>query len=303
MVGLGGGLALDYAKFTAWRLKLPLILMPSILSVDAGYTRASGVREQGAVSYVGSIEDHLQHILIDYDVLQSAPALLNSAGAGDILSCFTALYDWKLSADTIAEPYNEDIAKTVQSECLERLYQGAQELAQQTPTGLRLLSELFVAEVRLCEQWGNARPEEGSEHFLGYALEARTKKHYVHGQLIGMCTLIVGAYQGQDVSPVVDCLKALSLDCSFDVLVHFIGSCLFDVQAVGTTRQEMREVLLQVGDYVKAESHLFPGIFHFKVQSLLLFHCFRILPCVQGNVPESQVDSLLDIIDSNFPSA
>ena len=36
--GIGGGLAMDYAKFAAGALKLPLVLVPSILSVDAPFT-------------------------------------------------------------------------------------------------------------------------------------------------------------------------------------------------------------------------------------------------------------------------
>lgn len=45
--GIGGGSALDHAKFTAWTLGLPLLLAPSVLSVDAGFTVAAGVREDG----------------------------------------------------------------------------------------------------------------------------------------------------------------------------------------------------------------------------------------------------------------
>ena len=37
--------------------------------------------------------------------------------------------------------------------------------------GLRLLSELYVEEVALCEAWGDSRPEEGSEHYLAYCVE------------------------------------------------------------------------------------------------------------------------------------
>ena len=38
-------MALDHAKFAAHALGVPLVLCPSILSVDAGYTVAAGVRD------------------------------------------------------------------------------------------------------------------------------------------------------------------------------------------------------------------------------------------------------------------
>ena len=217
VIGVGGGMALDHAKFSAWRLKLPLILCPSILSVDAAYTRAVGVREDGCVRYVGDDSSVLRAILIDSDLLQSAPAVLNRAGAGDILSCYTALWDWKESAEQLGEEYDELLAEETRTNCLQRLYAHATDIQEQSDLGLRVLSELFVEEVRLCEQWGNARLEEGSEHYLGYALEAKTGKHYIHGQLIGMCIVLTAGFQGQDTKLPVKCLKDIGLDCSFTV--------------------------------------------------------------------------------------
>jgi len=52
------------------------------------------------------------------------------------------------------------------------------------------LVNCLYEEVKLCENWGNSRPEEGSEHFLGYCLEYITKARYIHGNLIGMTVLV-----------------------------------------------------------------------------------------------------------------
>src|SRR5579863_1764509 len=38
VMGIGGGQAMDAAKYVAWRRKLPLILAPTIVSVDAAVT-------------------------------------------------------------------------------------------------------------------------------------------------------------------------------------------------------------------------------------------------------------------------
>ena len=93
--GIGGGSALDHAKFASQSLGVPLVLCPSILSVDAGYTVAAGVREvkEGAskvsVIYVG--DSRPAALLVDFKLLQAAPKILNRSGAGDLLSCVTAL--------------------------------------------------------------------------------------------------------------------------------------------------------------------------------------------------------------------
>jgi glycerol dehydrogenase-like iron-containing ADH family enzyme len=245
--GIGGGSAVDHAKYVAWRTGRPLILVPTILSVDAAYTKAIGVREGARVRYVGTV--YPERLLIDYDLLQAADPVLNRAGAGDVLSIFTALWDWREAGNRLGEPYDAAIAAESQA-LLERLFEGAAAIGACSEEGLRLLSELYAGEVRLCEIVGNARPEEGSEHYFAYALEHQTRRHYLHGALVGMGVLMAGAYQGQDVGPVKRLLHDVRPDASF--------------RAVGTTRDEVRRCLLSIGDYVARETQLLPGVFHFR---------------------------------------
>ncbi|MCB9787912.1 MAG: iron-containing alcohol dehydrogenase [Deltaproteobacteria bacterium] len=245
--GIGGGSALDHAKYTAWRRGLPLVLMPTILSVDAGYTRAVGVREGGRVRYVGDARP--ERLLVDFDVLRQAPAVLNRAGAGDILSIFTALWDWRAAAEANGEPFDPQVAAASQA-LLDRLFAGATELRDLTDAGLGLLSDLYVGEVVLCEQVGNSRPEEGSEHYIAYALESRTGRHYVHGQLIGLCVLLAATWQGQDTAPVIRFLRDLDLDCT--------------PEAVGTTPEELTAVLAGLPQWLTTEPQLLPGVFHLR---------------------------------------
>ena len=53
IVGLGGGQAIDAAKYFAWRLNLPLFQFPTSLSVDAAFGHRAAVRDGGVVKYVG----------------------------------------------------------------------------------------------------------------------------------------------------------------------------------------------------------------------------------------------------------
>ena len=256
--GVGGGSALDAAKFTAWRRGLPLVLVPSILSVDAAFTRAAGVREGGRVRYVGDVSP--DQLLIDFALLQRAPPVLNRAGAGDVLSIFTALWDWREAARR-GEAFHEEVASEAAG-LLEGLYGGATALRDVTEGGLRLLSELFVGEVHLCELVGTSRPEEGSEHYLAYCIEKTTGRSYLHGRLVGLCVDVVGRLQGQDTSPVRRFLQRLDLDCR--------------LAEVGLSRDELRESIIRMPGYLAGEPQLLPGVFHFR-----------------GALPGAEVDALV----------
>jgi len=245
--GVGGGMAADLAKFVSWKRSLPLVLMPSILSVDAAYCKAIAVRENGKVRYIGSV--YPDYFLIDFDLIRSAPKPLNRAGVGDIVSIFTALWDWKESGVRLNEPYDPATASE-SKKLLDRLFSGAEQLKDVTDEGIQLLSELYVGEVRLCELVGNSRPEEGSEHYIAYCVESLTKRAYLHGRLVGLGVLLAGAWQGQDVRPVKEFFRTLGLGVTFE--------------ETGVTREEMKRALLSMGDYLGAETQLLPGVFHFR---------------------------------------
>ena len=193
IVGIGGGTACDTAKFLAWKFKeefnfnLELYLIPSIISVDAFLCSSIAVRIENKVNYVG--ESNPKEILIDYDLIRNAPNFLNRAGVSDTISITSALGDWLIAREETNNKYDQkvfDKAKDIANE----LMNARNEIRDVTEKGIKALVDGFYKEVVLCEEWGNARPEEGSEHFLAYCLESITQQHYIHGNLIGMNILI-----------------------------------------------------------------------------------------------------------------
>ena len=193
IVGIGGGTACDTAKFLAWKFKeefnfnLELYLIPSIISVDAFLCSSIAVRIEKKVNYVG--ESNPIEIIIDYDLIRNAPKVLNRAGVSDTISITSALGDWVIANDEINEKIDQKVfsrAKDIANELLK----ARNEIRDVTEKGIKALVDGFYNEVVLCEEWGNARPEEGSEHFLAYCLESATQQHYIHGNLIGMNILI-----------------------------------------------------------------------------------------------------------------
>jgi glycerol-1-phosphate dehydrogenase [NAD(P)+] len=109
---------------------------------------------------------------------------LNRAGACDIASIHTALYDWRLAHEQNGEVYDAAIARLA-GDCLNELDQNADEVYNVTPRGIDTIVDLYRREVKFCTEFGSSRPEEGAEHIVAYSIEHLTRRHFVHGDLVG----------------------------------------------------------------------------------------------------------------------
>lgn len=196
VVGIGGGTALDTAKFLAWRTGRELVQVPSITSVDAAFTDAVGVRVDGHVRYVGRVEPRV--VVVDTALIRSAPPHLNRAGVGDVLSCHTGLWDWRAATDAgHGHGWREDLA-ALGAGLLDELEAAAPDIAEVTETGVRWLADAYRRIGAACAEAGHSRFEEGSEHFWAYAYEHATGAHHVHGELIAFATVALAQVQGAD---------------------------------------------------------------------------------------------------------
>src|SRR3546814_9124985 len=113
VVGLGGGMAIDTAKYFSWKRRLPLFQVQTALSMNAAWGQRAGVRSKGAVRYVGWAVP--EAVYIDYDVIRAAPPRLNHSGICDILCNHTGVLDWRYAAERgkveSKWPFDEPLAR------------------------------------------------------------------------------------------------------------------------------------------------------------------------------------------------
>ena len=193
IVGLGGGSAMDTAKWIHWRRQVPLVQMPSLPSVNACFTRMTALRDAGGVRYEGDATP--EHVLVDYDLMAAAPAVLVRGGIGDVLSCHTARFDWELAVSAGHGPAWDDEAAAMSLVYLDELEALAPALAAGADDGVQALMELHRDIGWRCHDLGHARFEEGSEHFFAYAFEEVTGRTIMHGELVALGVLIMSTLQ------------------------------------------------------------------------------------------------------------
>lgn len=198
VIGLGGGQALDVAKYVAWKRRLPLFQVPTALSVNAAWGHRAGVRVDGVVRYVAFAVP--EAVYVDYEVIRSAPIDLNRSGAGDVLCYWTGHWDWRMAAETghveSRWPYDERLVAEARV-ALDRVIEHADAIHAVSDEGIRALAESL--------RWGggafhdagwNPRHIEGAEHFLFYNLEYLTGRHFLHGQPVTLGILLMSDLQG-----------------------------------------------------------------------------------------------------------
>ncbi len=206
---VGGGLTADAAKYMALKANLPLVCLPTALSVDAFLTWASGIRQEGCVRYIETKTP--ERLLVDLDVIASAPPAIRAAGMCDVLSIATGNWDWRFAEEQGKNPAGMAFIPYI-SQIAAAILHGALDCAEAAgrgdPAGLKQLLECIALEVQLTNQVGHARPEEGSEHYFAHAVENKVGHGKPHADLLGPGILMMATLQGQDTAPLLKAMQA-----------------------------------------------------------------------------------------------
>jgi 6-phospho-beta-glucosidase len=195
VVGLGGGMAIDAAKYVAWHRHIPMDAVPTITSVDASVTKSIAARIRGHVTYIGYIVP--RDVYVDYQVIKEAPPRLNRSGVGDILCAHVALHDWKLAFEHKGEKYDPKSVDAAQ-QWLDRIEEGAGDIACVNETGIRLIMEAFEDISIICRSFGSSRPQEGSDHTFAYNAEFQTGRSFLHGELVALGAYVMANLQNNN---------------------------------------------------------------------------------------------------------
>jgi glycerol-1-phosphate dehydrogenase [NAD(P)+] len=188
IVGIGGGKALDVAKYVAFLAKRPYFAVPTSLSNDGFCSPQSSLTIGGARRSLAAAMPF--GVVVDTAACAQAPRQLSLSGVGDLAAKFTAIFDWKLAFHATGEVV-DDFA-TLLSDGSVHAFMGRPSLDEE---GLRLLASSLLLNGIAMEVCGSSRPASGSEHLISHALDELSARPRLHGLQVGVATYLVSLLQ------------------------------------------------------------------------------------------------------------
>lgn len=246
IIGIGGGKALDFAKFAAHLLRLPFISLPTSTSNDGFCSPSCSLLVDGKRKSVKSSIPF--GVVIDLDIIKNCPVICFYSGLGDMISKITALWDWKKAFQKGYERYN-DFASLMAYNSLDLLFIKHNMDVTSAEFQRSLTNSLLISGIAM-EIAGTSRPASGSEHLISHALDRVCKRPKMHGLQVGIGTYICAILQD---NPNLDNVREILLATGF---FKFLQEDLFDkrefieaLRIVPTIKQDYYTILSEPNSF------------------------------------------------------
>ena len=191
VVSIGGGKVIDAGKYAAYLRGIPFISVPTSSSSD-GFSSASASLLVGGRR--NSVPAKLAYgIVVDTEVISTAPERFIYSGIGDMVAKITSLYDWVYEAEHGASVLN-DFAVMVAKKAVNSFVRTPFKTIHDEVFLKELLDSLAMSGIAN-EIAGSSAPTSGSEHLISHALDKFLEVPQLHGVQVGIATYLMAKVQ------------------------------------------------------------------------------------------------------------
>lgn len=191
ILGIGGGKVIDTAKYAAYLRKLPFISIPTSASSDGFSSASASLIVNGRRTSVPAKMAY--GIVVDTDIVKSAPDKFLYSGIGDMVSKITALYDWLFESDRGYSEMN-DFAVMIAKKAVNSFVRTPFETIKDDLFLKELVDSLALSGIAN-EIAGGSTPTSGSEHLISHALDKMLERPQLHGVQVGIATYVMSVVQ------------------------------------------------------------------------------------------------------------
>jgi len=192
VLAVGSGSIGDICRMASFNAKKEFAVFATAPSMDGFASNAAPIIFG---SFKETVQCHGPSVVIgDTDILAKAPAVLKSAGFGDIIAKYIALVDWKIATLVSDEYYCPKVASMME-DALEKTMSLADKVTQEDTETAHALMEALVLS-GLCMILANStRPASAAEHLVSHYIEMkkleRQERMPFHGEKVGIGTLLI----------------------------------------------------------------------------------------------------------------
>lgn len=185
IVAVGGGVAVDFAKYAGFLTHKPVIAVPTALSNDGFASPGASLRVAGKrTSCPANIPFG---VVLDTSIIAGSPPRFAFSGVGDLLSKYSAVHDWKLSYWETGEQVN-DFAVLIALQSVENFVNYPNKSIGDLDF-IKLMAGALVMSGVSMEVSGSSRPASGSEHLISHAYEKVAPRPSMHGLQVGLASI------------------------------------------------------------------------------------------------------------------
>ena len=210
VIGIGGGRVLDTAKYAAHISKTVYICMSTSLSNDSLASPFSVLEIEKNVRKTIACKIPTA-IIVDTDMVASAPIDHIRSGIGDTVAKYTSLFDWKLAATKLCKNV-DDFAYTLVKMSYDSVYH-CDEKDIKSCEFIKILSRALVMSGLAMEIANSPRPCSGSEHLFAHAIEEYYPQIKIsHGLSVALGIIPACIFQGRSPDGIINFFHTYGLD-------------------------------------------------------------------------------------------
>lgn len=191
VLGIGGGKVIDAAKYVSYLKKLPFVSIPTSTSSDGFASSSASLLLNGRRTSVPA--KMASGIVVDTQVIRTAPEKFIYSGIGDMISKITSLYDW-LYEEKYGNTKIDDFAMMIAKKAVNSFVRTPYESIKDQVFLKELVDSLAMSGIAN-EIAGSSAPVSGSEHLISHSLDKILDKPQLHGIQVGIATYLMSKVQ------------------------------------------------------------------------------------------------------------
>ena len=192
VVVVGGGTLMDFGRYSAWKLGIPFVAIPTIVSSDGFTADICSIIIDGQKKSIPM--QAADAVICDIDVVAGAPMFLTIAGVQDIMAKLISIADWKIASLVSGEYFCQKVCDMAQ-EALDLMTKCAYELKAGKAPDIETMAYTQMLSGLTMQILSNSRAASGAEHLVAHLVEMKPRgfenAHGLHGECVGVGTLLV----------------------------------------------------------------------------------------------------------------